>query len=146
MGREREKEWLEEIRRLDRLIISRTADAELWRARAESFGVPPEGDRVQTSATQDSMRMADIYIDIEADICELYEERERRIRLIKSMPSPYCDVLYRRYVLGDMFKTISADWGKAEGWSTTVHGRALDLLKIKLDEMERYEENHGTTN
>lgn len=134
--REREMAYLEQIQEIDAEIVNKQADADMWWQRATSLGNQQTGERVQTSRANTSMRPADIAMDIERDIAALYAERKEIIRTIKSLPAPYSDILYKRYVLGMMFKEIAAGRRKDESWATTAHGRALNMVKIILDKME----------
>lgn len=139
MGRDREKRYLRQIREIDTDISNKIADCERWKQKANSFEVIQEGDRVQTSAICDKMKLADIYIDIELEIQELYEKRKRIIRDIQSLPHPYSDILFKRYVLNMMFKEIADKHHHNANWATTMHGRALEGIGAILDRRERNE-------
>lgn len=134
--REREFAYLERIQEIDAEIVNKQADADTWWQRATSLGNQQTGERVQTSRANNSMRPADIAMDIERDIAELYAERKEIIHTIKSLPVPYSDILYKRYVLGMQFKAIAATRNMGESWASTNHGRALNMVKVILDNME----------
>lgn len=133
----RAKTYLKQIKQIDRVIMNKAEDAKMWRERAASLGNQQIEERVQTSGKKDSMRPVDIAMDIERDIKALYAKRKEIIDVIQSLPAPYSDILYKRYVFGMRHKEIAAaSPDMTESNVTTAHGRGLQMVKNILDKME----------
>lgn len=134
----REKLYLKQIKQIDRAIVNKAADAEIWRERAVSLGSQKVEERVQSSGKKDSMRPADIAMDLERDIKALYAKRKEIVDVIQGLPAPYSDVLYKRYVFGMRHKEIAAaSSDMTESNVTTAHGRGLQMVKKILDRREQ---------
>ena len=136
MKRKREKLFLLQIEKLDKVINRKTAEAQKWRRIATSLGFQQSGDRVQTSGPKDRLKIADRYIDIERDIAKLGMQQQAIIDIIESLPKIEYDVLYSVYVLKKEYQEIADENGVSYSWVTTYHGRGLEAVKRILDKTE----------
>ena len=134
MKQKREKQFLQQIRKLDKVIDRKTAEAKKWRHIATSLGGQQSGERVQTSGTKDRMKPVDRYIDLEREIAELGIKRQAIIAIIEALPENEYEVLYNAYVLMKDYQTIAEENGVSYSWVTTYHGRGLEAVKAVLDE------------
>jgi DNA-directed RNA polymerase specialized sigma24 family protein len=136
------QEYLRQLKEIDGDILNMIADAERWRLIAMGTTARSEGDRVQSSGSQ--QRMADAvceYISIEEDIKHelgvLANKRKEIIGTINMLPYTKRNVLHKRYVQDRSFDEISLLCDKSRSWVTSVHGRALQDVQAILDERER---------
>ena len=136
------QEYLRQLKEIDGDIENMLAEVERWRMVAMGTTSRTEGDRVQTSGSQ--QRMADAvceYIDIEADIKQqldiLAEKRKEITSTIRMLPYNKRNVLHKRYVQDMSFDEISVVCDKSRSWVTSVHGRALQDVQAILDEREK---------
>jgi DNA-directed RNA polymerase specialized sigma24 family protein len=136
------QEYLRQLKEIDGDIENMLAEVERWRMVAMGTTSRTEGDRVQTSGSQ--QRMADAvceYIDIEADIKQqlgiLAEKRKEITSTIRMLPYNKRNVLHKRYVQNMSFDEISVVCDKSRSWVTSVHGRALQDVQAILDEREK---------
>lgn len=138
----RAKEYLEQVEKIDRMILNKQAELEQWMAIATSSTAPMDGsDRVQASTNQQKMadavnRYVDIQHEIDADIDRLVDLKSEVIRTIEQLPTLEYDVLHKMYIQYRGFKEISGDYKKAYSWATTIHGRALEHLQDILNKRE----------
>ena len=135
--RQREIEYLEQIQKIDELVIDLQADANRWRNIAFSIGSQSKEERVQSSKRNDSLSPIEMALDAEYEIKRLMIARQEIINDIKSLPSPECGVLFKKYVLGmDYYDILDCMSNKklSYSWATTIHGNGLNLIKKMLDE------------
>ena len=138
------KEYLLQIRKLDRLINNKLAEVDHWKTVAFSTGTWSEGERVQSSGNKQKMASAvDRYIDIQAeitaDIDRLIDLKQEVIKTIEVLSEKEYDVLHKFYVQGMTFDEISDFHDRSYSWATSVHGRALSSLQRVLDERKSNE-------
>ena len=136
------KDFLKQLKKLDRLIENKLAEIMQWKSIAMGTTAQMGGERVQFSGSQ--QKMADSierYIDIEHEIkeCidELYRTKKDVIGVIEQLKATEYDVLHKIYVQYLTFDEVAALYGKSKSWSTTVHGRALKNVQRILDEREK---------
>lgn len=140
------KEYLLQIRKLDRLIDNKLAEVDHWKSVAFGTGTWSEGERVQSSGNKQKMasaveRYIDIQAEITADIDRLIDLKQEVIKTIEVLPEKEYDVLHKFYVQGMTFDDIADFHERSYSWATSVHGRALASLQRVLD--ERKEKENG---
>ena len=133
------KEYLLQIRRLDRLIENKCYEADHWKTVACGTGTYSTDERVQSSGSKQKMADAiDRYIDlqkeIDKEIDRLVDLKREVIRTIEVLPTDEYDILHKMYVQGMTFQDVADSAGKSYSWATTIHGRALASLQRVLDE------------
>ena len=132
------KHYLNQIRRLNTMILNKRIEKEQWWEAAtkttSSFG----GDRVQSSGSK--QKMADAvgeYVDIGRRIDECIMEMEKAkqdiIHTIEQLPVDEYDVLHKHYVQGLSLMEVAEVKEKSYSLITTVHGRALKKVQAILD-------------
>ena len=136
------QEYLEQVDKLNAMIENKMAEVTQWRGIALGITTNTEGERVQSSGSQQKMadainRVIDLQAEINSMIDRLIDLKQRIIKTIEELNATEYDVLHKRYIQGMTFDEIGAVRGKSKSWATTVHGRALQNLNKILDETER---------
>lgn len=136
------QEYLEQIPKLNVMIENKMAEVAQWRDVALGITSHSEGERVQSSGSQQKMadainRVIDLQAEINGMIDRLIDLKQEIIRTIEQLNATEYDVLHKRYIQGMTFDEIGAAKHKSKSWATTVHGRALQNLNVILDERER---------
>ena len=128
------KEYLEQLEKLDTIIINKMEDKERWYDVAKGITSHFGGERVQSSSSQQKMADAlDICSDIQREIDSLKAQKGEIERTIQQLNATEYDVLHKRYIHLMSFDEIGAAKKKSKSWATTVHGRALQNVQRILD-------------
>ena len=135
------KEFLRQIKKLDKLIENKLAEVQKWKEIASNTSPNMTGERVQASGNP--QRIADAicrYIDLEReinkDIDNLIEIKKSVINVIEKLNTTEYDVLHKVYVQGFSFDEVAIACKRSRSWATTVHGRALKHVQNILDKKE----------
>lgn len=136
------QEYLEQVDKLNAMIENKMAEVKQWRDVALGITTNTEGERVQSSGSQQKMadainRVIDLQAEINSMIDRLIDLKQKIIKTIEELNATEYDVLHKRYIQGMTFDEIGAVKNKSKSWATTVHGRALQNLNKILDETER---------
>ena len=129
--------YLEQVPKLNAMIGNKMAEVEQWRGIALGVTTNSEGERVQSSGSQQKMADAiDRVVDLQAEINEMVDKlintKQEIISNIEQLSATEYDVLHKRYIQGMQYDEIGASRGKSKSWATTIHGRALENLKVIL--------------
>lgn len=143
------KDFMLQIKKLDKMIENKLAEREHWLSIATSTtaaAAPETGVRVQTSGSKQQMENAVArYIDIERDINDcidhLYDERKKIISVIEKLDVVQYDLLHKMYVgVRGNGKTeymnlnqVAELYEKSYSWATTMHGIALKHVQEIID-------------
>ena len=138
------KEYLLQIRKVDRLIENKVAEIDQWKAIATGTTAYSEGDRVQSSGSKEKMadavaRYLDMENEINADIDRLIDIKQEVISTIEQLQTDEYDILHKIYVQFKSFQEVAAEKGKSYSWVTSKHGRGLASLQRILDERKENE-------
>lgn len=133
------QEYLEQVDKLNAMIENKMAEVKQWRDVALGITTNTEGERVQSSGSQQKMadainRVIDLQTEINGMIDRMIGLKQEIIRTIEKLNATEYDVLHKRYIQGMTFDEIGAAKHKSKSWATTVHGRALQNLNKILDE------------
>ena len=136
------KDYLQRVRKIDRLIENKLAEAMHWKTVAMGTSTNSEGERVQSSGSKQKMadavaRYVDIESEINAEIDKLANVRREIVLTIEALPVDEYDMLYQVYVNCKELQDVATDMDKSYSWATTIHGRALAHLQKILDEREK---------
>ena len=132
------KKFLNQLKKLDKMIENKLAEKERWKAIATGTTAPVGGDRVQSSGSKQKMEDAVIrYVSIDKEIDEqidkLVDTRQEVIRVIECLNATEYDVLHKIYVQYFTLYEVADSYGNTYSWATTVHGRALKQVQKILD-------------
>lgn len=124
------KEYLQQARKLDRMIRNKTAEKMQWKSVAVGLGSPQMGDKVQSSGNPQKMADAvGLYIDIEKEIdaCikELHEKRKEIIGVIEQLREDEYDLLHKVYIQYMTLDEVAFERQRSRSWAVKVHGIAL---------------------
>lgn len=126
--------YLDRIKKIDAMIQNKLRDHERWVEAADGLGGASVGERVQTS--RNLHRGADAignYIDIEAEILTLKQERQAIIQTIEQLPSAEYSVIYMLYVHDYTMKEIAFHKRKSYDWVKAKKKNGLALIQTSLD-------------
>lgn len=125
------KQYLSQIKRLDRKIQNKLSELYNLKMMASSISVSNEGERVQTSGNKDQLgavvaKIVDMEKEVDKMVDLFVDTRSEIISQIDSMDDlDSYDILSMRYVAGKTFHEIS----EKTGWSIrkvfSLHGKAL---------------------
>lgn len=133
------KDYLQQVQKIDVIIKNKIIEKEQWLSMATSTTASSDGERVQSSGSQQKMADAVVrYVELEADIDRhinsLIDTKKDVIEVIEQLPAIEYDILHRVYIQYKDLNDVAAEYGKTYSWITTVHGRALQHVQDVLDE------------
>ena len=135
------KDFLRQIRKLDRLIENKLIEVQQWKDIANNTTANLTGERVQS--TSNPHKIADAisrYIDLEReinqDIDRLIETKKDVISVIEQLNALEYDIIHKIYVQYLTFDEVAFACKHSKSWATTIHGRALKHIQNILDQRE----------
>lgn len=128
------KEYLEQIKKNERIIANKRIEKQYWLDMAQGTSVKLGGDRVQTSSNKHPMESQVLEaVTIDEEIARLKEEIAGIIKTIEQLNTEdYC-ILHKMYVQHLSMKEIQVDVGMSYSWVSTTKNRALRNLQRILD-------------
>ena len=141
----KEKRFLNQIKKLDKLIENKLAEKEQWKLIASETTIQLK-ERVQSSSNQQKMADAVVrYIDIESEInaCidSLVSKKRDVISVIEQLDVTEYDILHKVYVQYLSLYDVAEIYDKSYSWVTSVHGNALKNVREILDAREMRDES-----
>ena len=137
----RAQEFLKQIQKIDRMIANKSAEIEQWETIATSTTAPMNGDRVQTSSSQ--QKMADAVIEcisikdeLRVEIERLKQARNEVVRVIEQLPVSQYDLLHKVYIQNLTFRQIADMLGKTRSSIGNMHKKAVRNVQAILDRRE----------
>lgn len=130
------KEYLQQIRKLDKLIENKLIERQYWKNLAVSISSNQGSENVQSTKTPDKMAAAvGKYVDIEREIDScidaLYETKKDILNVIEQLETTEYDILHKVYVQYMDLNDVAIKLDKSYSWVTSMHGKALkDVQKI----------------
>lgn len=127
--------FLEQPERLDIIIKNKLIEKQQWRDIALGITASMEGERVQSSGSQQKMadaigRCVDMEAEIDGLIDKLIDTKKEVVQTIERLDSPTeYNVLHMRYIQYKSLQEIADHYGMDYSWATTTHGRALKSLE-----------------
>jgi DNA-directed RNA polymerase specialized sigma subunit len=133
------KDFLRQIKKLDRLIENKLIEAQQWREIATNTTTNLSGEKVESS--HNPQRISDAictYMDLEMEarrcVDELVKAKKDVISVIEQLNAMEYDVLHKVYVQFLTFDEVAIACDRTTSWATTVHGRALKHVQTILDQ------------
>lgn len=132
------KEYLSQIKKLDRLIENKMYEKEQWKHIATCTNSRASGERVQSSGNKQKMECAVTrYVEIEEEIDALIDKfinkKQEIISTIEQLPAQEYDILHKVYVQGMNLAEVADMEDKTYSWATTIHGNALNNVQRIID-------------
>ena len=142
------KEFLLQIKKLDKLIENKFAEVQRWKEIANNTTVNMSGERVQSSGSHDTIANAictylDLEREIKQSIDELIDNRKEILDVIEQLSATEYDILHKIYVQDFTLQEVASLYDRRYEWATTTQGRALKHVQQILDEREK---KKGTNN
>ena len=135
------KEYLYQVKKLDRMINTKLNELEKWKSVCEYPNVPAYGlEKVQSSGGKTTFALENYIImesEIQEAIQELLETKREVIGTIEKLPLPEYEVLYEKYVNFKEFQEIADKMDKSYSWTTSIHGRGLVSIRKILQGKEK---------
>lgn len=135
------KKYLQQVSKLNKLIENKMIELAQWKSMATSTGTFSDGERVQSSGSQQKMaeavgRYVDIERELDACIDRYIDKKNEVILMIEQLPPVEYDVLHKIYIQDKQLAEVADIYDRAYSWATTVHGRALKMVQDLLDGKE----------
>lgn len=132
------KEFLQQIRKMDKLIENKLAEVQQWKDIATNTSPNMTGERVQSSGNPHKMsdaigRYIDLEREINQDIDRLVEAKKDVIGVIEQLNATEYDVIHKIYVQYLTFDEVAYACKHSRSWATTIHGMALKHIQEILD-------------
>lgn len=135
------KEYLYQVKKLDRMINNKLNELEKWKSVCEYPNVPAYGlEKVQSSGGKTTFALENYIVmesEIQEAIQELLETKREVIGTIEKLPLPEYEVLYEKYVNFKEFQEIADKMDKSYSWTTSIHGRGLVSIRKILQGKEK---------
>ena len=132
------KDFLLQIKKLDKLIENKLAEVARWREIANNTSVNMSSERVQSSGNHDMVANAicaylDLEREIDQNIDELVNTKKDIISVIEQLHAIEYDILHKIYVQDLTLQDVASLYDMSYNWATTTHGRALKNVQNILD-------------
>ena len=129
------KEYLQQYITAEKRICAKLAEIDRIRSLAEKVTQSFGGDCVQTSVRNNQENMLVALADIEAEVREDIEKLHGIKRVVQNAIEKVEDgklrnLLHYRYICGMTFEQIAVNMDKSWRWTVSLHGRALEKIKI----------------
>ena len=136
------QQYLEQLDHLETVIQNKEIERKQWRDVALGITARYDGERVQSSGSQQKMsdaviKLADIDREIDSIIDQQIDTRREIISMIERLKPKEYKVLHLLYIQKMSFKEVAAACRKSPSWATSVHGIALKNLQKILDDHEQ---------
>ena len=128
------EQYLSQIKKLDAVIVNKLKDHRRWVELAEGVGGFSVGERVQS--TRNLHKGADAigrYIDIEAEINALREQRRGIVAVIEELPPDEYQVIYKEYVEGYMLKELPSKFKRSYDWCKRKKRDGMAMIQEIID-------------
>lgn len=132
------KEFLRQIKKLDKLIENKLAEVQQWKELATNISPNMTGEKVKSSGNPHKIadaigRYIDLEREINQDIDRLVETKKDVISVIEQLNATEYDVIHKIYVQNLTFDEVAYACRHSRSWATTIHGRALKHVQTILD-------------
>lgn len=135
------KEFLQQIKKLDKMIENKLAEIQQWKAIATNSTVNMSGERVDSSHNPRSKEEAICkYMDLESetkkDVENLINTKKDVIDVIEQLDTIEYDILHKIHVQGCTLQDVANKYDRSYSWATTIHGLALKNVQKILNKRE----------
>lgn len=139
------KDYLLQLRKLDKMIENKLAERERWNAIATSVTQQLSADRVVTSGNPQKMENAILNLieaenEVDEAIASCVAARREIIATIDKLCNAnqtYYEVIHEIYVQNLTLSDVAEKRGQSRSWADQNHGRALNIVQRIIDERER---------
>lgn len=133
------KDYLLQVEKANKMIDNKLVELEQWKAMATGITVHSDGERVQSSGSQQKMadavcRYVDIQNEVNEQIDRLIDLKKEVISTIEQLPAQEYDLLHKVYIQFMKLEDVAAAYHKHPKWAARIHGSALQKVQKVLDE------------
>ncbi len=133
------KDYLLQVEKANKMIDNKLVELEQWKAMATGITANAEGERVQSSGSQQKMadavsRYVDIQNEVDKQIDRLVELKKEVISTIEQLPAMEYDLLHKVYIQFMKLENVAAAYNKHPKWADRLHGSALQKVQKIIDE------------
>ena len=132
------KDFLRQIKKLDRLIKNKLIEIQRWKDIANNTTATLSGERVQSSGNPQKIadaicRYIDLEREINQDIDKLVDAKKDVIGVIEQLNATEYDIIHKIYVQHLTLEDVADAYDRTYSWATTIHGRALKHVQNILN-------------
>lgn len=128
------EQYLSQIKKLDAVIVNKLKDHRRWVELAEGIGGFSVGERVQSTRNlHKSAEAIGRYIDIEAEINALREQRRGIVAVIEMLPKDEYQIIYAEYVDGHMLKELPSRFKRSYDWVKKKKRSGIEMVQEIID-------------
>lgn len=132
------KDFLRQIKKLDRLIENKLIEIQRWKDIANNTTANLTGERVQSSGNPQKIadaigRYIDLEREINQDIDNLVDTKKDVIGVIEQLNATEYDIIHKIYVQHLTLEDVADAYDRTYSWATTIHGRALKHVQNILN-------------
>jgi DNA-directed RNA polymerase specialized sigma subunit len=132
------KDFLRQIKKLDRLIENKLIEIQRWKDIANNTTATLSGERVQSSGNPQKIadaicRYIDLEREINQDIDKLVDAKKDVIGVIEQLNATEYDIIHKIYVQHLTLEDVADAYDRTYSWATTIHGRALKHVQNILN-------------
>lgn len=136
------KDFLQQVKKLDKMIENKLAEVQRWKDIANSATSNMSGEKVESSHNPHKIVDAictymDLETEIKKDIDALVRIKNDVISVIEQLNATEYDLLHKVYIQHYRLDEAAYMLKNSYSWATTVHGRALKHVQKILDEREK---------
>lgn len=136
------KEFLRQVKKLDRLIENKMIEVQQWKEIAENTTATLSGERVQSSHNPHRIadaigRYIDLEMEIKRDIDAFIAAKKDVIGVIEQLEATEYDILHKIYVQHLTLDDVADNYDRTYSWVTTIHGQAVKHVQDILNGRER---------
>ena len=151
------KDFLEQPKKIDKMIENKLSEKEQWKAIAESTTSHSDGERVQSSGSKQKMadavgRFIDLEKEVDQCLDDLIDAKKDVISVIEQLKVKEYDILHKMYIgIPKLLKTsegvrkvteyktldeVAWMYGKSRSWAKGNHRSALVNVQRILDKRQ----------
>lgn len=137
------KEYLQQVKKIDKLIENKLIEKEQWFAIATgTTASSDDGDRVQSSGSQQKMadavcKMVEIQEEINNLIDMYIDTKQGVIKTIEQLPADEYDVLHKIYIQDMNMNDVADVKNKSREWVRQTHGRGISTVQRFLGKKKK---------
>ena len=139
------KEYLLQLKKLDKLIENKLAERDQWFAITTAVTQRLSADRVQTSSNPHKMedavlKLMEVEKELDAAIDAFVDAKREIIATVTRLSETneiYYDVLHKIYVQYCSLDEVADMYKNSRNWADQTHGRALKIIQRIIDEKEK---------
>lgn len=140
------QEFLQQLKKLDKMIENKLAEKEQWRSIATGITAPTNGERVQSSGNGQKLENAVIkFVDIEKeiDVCidRLITIKQDVITVIEQLNTREYDLFHKMYVQFMTLQDVAEMYNNSISWAKGIHRSGLKKVQNILDNREKMSES-----